>query len=167
VNKLIKDFNEKQPDNGANQIPLIPSRPPTPGITKPKTPWVDVPLAPSPTPAKPMSPTAPPAITPAPRPAGSAVPAIPPPVMGLTGSTFSGDETLARYGNLQFRFLSNGQVQMVDADGSVMGTWLQSGNQVTLRFYNGNCVYTGTVEGNRISGTARAGNTPFSWSVSR
>ena len=99
-------------------------------------------------------------------PAIGAPPPAPPPAIELAGSSFAGQENLRGYSNLQFRFFGNGQAQMIDTQGSHNGTWQRSGNQVTLRFFS-NCIYTGTIQGNRISGSARVGNESWTWSVSR
>jgi hypothetical protein len=85
----------------------------------------------------------------------------------LAGSSFSGSETLSGYSNLTFDLNNGGSATMHDADGTVGGTWRQSGNQVTLTFYNGNVVYTGTWNGNALSGSATNGQRTWSWSLSR
>jgi hypothetical protein len=79
------------------------------------------------------------------------------PVLRLAGTTWSGRENLQGFGDLSFRFDSNNQVTMLDTAGSTPGTWSVNGDQVTLRFNNGQTVYTGRVQGNVLSGTARGG----------
>src|SRR5207253_2223109 len=75
----------------------------------------------------------------------------------LADTTWSGRENLQGFGNLSFRFAANGQVTMLDAAGSTPGTYTVSGDQVTLRFNNGQTIYSGRVQGNTMSGTARGG----------
>jgi hypothetical protein len=87
--------------------------------------------------------------------------------VSLPGTTWVGSETLQGYGRLEFRFVDANRVKMVDAQAEVIGTWYRNGNTVTLSFYNGNCYYAGTINGNQISGRATAGKTSFTWSVSR
>ena len=50
--------------------------------------------------------------------------------------------------------------------GSVYAAPLQL-RSVSLIFFNGACVYSGTIQGNRISGNALANKTRFTWSVAR
>ena len=86
---------------------------------------------------------------------------------GLANSTWIGTEKLANYGRLEFRFQGNGQVAMIDSDGTQKGTYTQTGNTVTLRFYQGTVVYTGTITGQTLVGTASNGKTTWSFSVNR
>lgn len=71
---------------------------------------------------------------------------------------FAGRESLPGFGNLSFSMYSNGRAVMVDAKSTTEGIWRQQGNQVTLSFVNGSIVYTGTLNGNVISGTATSPN---------
>jgi len=112
----------------------------------------------------PRPPQAPPPELPTPPLPG--IPKAPAPVQ-LEGQSWIGSETLQGYGRLEFRFLPGNRVQMIDAQDTVMGTWRRSGNSVSLVFFNGACVYSGTIQGDRISGNALANRTRFSWSVSR
>jgi hypothetical protein len=86
----------------------------------------------------------------------------------ITG-TFIGSETLAGFGRLEFRFAANGQVTMVDARQTVAGSYTVNGNNVTLTFFNGGCVYTGAISGQTLSGTGRntASGTTWNFTVSR
>jgi len=108
---------------------------------------------------------------PAPAPPTPPRPGIPEPTppapVQLEGQSWIGSETLQGYGRLEFRFLPGNRVQMIDAQDTTMGTWRRSGNSVSLVFFNGACVYSGTIQGNRISGNALANKTRFTWSVSR
>jgi len=79
------------------------------------------------------------------------------PAFGAATSTWIGTEDLPGYGPLSFRFQSNGQVTMIDAAGSLPGTYTQAGNTVTLSFDNGSVVYTGTLNGQTLAGGAQNG----------
>src|SRR5439155_23554129 len=84
----------------------------------------------------------------------------------LAGTTWSGRENLQGFGDLSFRFAANNQVTMIDTAGSTPGTYTVSGNQVTLSFNNGQTIYSGVVQGNTLSGTARGGRgNAWQWSV--
>jgi hypothetical protein len=87
--------------------------------------------------------------------------------INLAGTTWSGRENLQGFGDLAFRFaVAYGHVTMVDTAGSTQGTYTIAGDQVTLTFNNGQTVYTGRVQGNTLSGTARGGRgLTWSWSV--
>jgi hypothetical protein len=85
----------------------------------------------------------------------------------LIGQSWVGSETLGGYGRLEFRFMPNNKVQMVDAQETVYGTYYQSGNSVSLIFFDGNCTYSGTISANGIKGNALAGSQQFTWNVSR
>jgi hypothetical protein len=67
---------------------------------------------------------------------------------------FTGTETLPGYGKLSFALYSNGRAIMVDAKSSSEGIWRQKGALYTLSFANGSVVYTGTLKGTTLSGTA-------------
>lgn len=84
----------------------------------------------------------------------------------LAGSTWSGSETLAGYGRLAFAFQGNGQVTMDDKDGKTPGSYVQTGNSVTLTF-QGTIRYTGTVSGRDMSGSATNGKDRWTWTVKR
>ncbi len=71
-----------------------------------------------------------------------------------TPKRFAGSETLPGYGKLSFALYSNGRVIMEDAKSSVDGIWRQQGTQFTLSFSNGSVVYTGTLNGSTLSGSA-------------
>ena len=88
---------------------------------------------------------------------------------GLAGTTWNGNETgLEGFDRLSFQFNANGQATMTDAAGVERGTWSQAGNNITINFGGGGVVYTGTLQGNRIQGTARnAANKQWNWSVTR
>ena len=90
---------------------------------------------------------------PAPRPAG------------LANSTFRGGETPQNYGKLEFRFGGGGLVDMVDNDGTTPGQYSISGHSVTLRFYDGRVVYTGTLDGDILHGSGQT-NDGRSWTFS-
>jgi hypothetical protein len=65
-----------------------------------------------------------------------------------------GTETLPGYGKLSFKTYKNGRAVMVDAKSTTEGIWRKQGNQFTLSFADGAVVYTGTLNGATLSGTA-------------
>lgn len=82
----------------------------------------------------------------------------------LTGN-WSGTESLAGYGKVSFNFQPGGNVTMIDRDGTTPGNYNQNGNNISLAF--GPVTYTGTVNGNTMSGTASNGQTTWTWSAAR
>jgi hypothetical protein len=88
-----------------------------------------------------------------------------PRVVTLPNTTWKGGETLQNYGELRFQFGSGDTVSMKDSDGTTTGQYSRSGRTVTLRFYNGTVVYTGTLDDNIIHGTGRNGRTSWTFSV--
>ncbi|MBM3997312.1 MAG: hypothetical protein FJ303_24660 [Planctomycetes bacterium] len=68
----------------------------------------------------------------------------------IAGTTWSGHEDLGGYGPLRFAF-SGSSVTMYDSDGSHSGSWSQSGNTITMRFYQGRVVYTGRIHGQAVN----------------
>jgi hypothetical protein len=92
---------------------------------------------------------------------------MPPPQQAGMNGSMAGSEDLRGYGVLEFRFQPNGQVAMIDADGTQMGTYARAGNGVILRFYGGTVVYTGTFDGQMLAGTANNGKDTCNFSVTR
>ncbi len=94
-------------------------------------------------------------------------PVVPPNVPTLVGSLWTGSENLAGFGELSFRFEAEGKAVMKDAKTAVNGTWSQTGNQVTISFNN--CVYQGTLQDDKLTGTARysMGEAQWTFSVTR
>ena len=82
----------------------------------------------------------------------------------LVGSTWTGTETLAGYGDLTFRFLPDGQASMTDKDGDTAGTYKQDGNSVTLNFGK-SISYTGAVQGTAMKGTATNGKKSWTFAM--
>jgi hypothetical protein len=80
--------------------------------------------------------------------------------------TLTGNESLQGFGALSFDLHKGGRAVMHDTTGDSEGTWNANGNQVTLRFANGRVVYTGTLQGNTLSGAARNERTSWTFSVS-
>jgi hypothetical protein len=78
---------------------------------------------------------------------------------------WTGSENLSGFGRLSFTLNGGGQAVMVDAHQSWEGTWHQSGDTITLRFDNGRVVYTGTLSGTNLSGSATNGRTSWTWNV--
>lgn len=91
----------------------------------------------------------------------------PPPqqAAGLEGSTWSGTETLAGYGDLAFRFQADGKATMTDKDGDTAGTWRRDGNTITLQF-GASVTYTGTRQGGSLRGSAKSGDKTWTFAVS-
>jgi Caspase domain len=76
-----------------------------------------------------------------------------------------GTENLPGYGPLAMTFSTDGSVVMADAKATSTGTWEATGDQVTARFDNGRVLYTATLRGGMMSGSASNGNRTWSWSV--
>jgi hypothetical protein len=108
-------------------------------------------------PAAPATPIAAPIVAPS-------APAAP---QGLAKSVWIGSESLQGYARLEFRFEAHGKVTMIDTDGSHPGTYTQQGNTVTLRFYDGGVVYSGTINGTVLAGTAQNGKATWNFTVNR
>jgi hypothetical protein len=64
----------------------------------------------------------------------------------VANTNWTGHETLGGYGSLRFAFSGSG-VTMYDKDGATSGTWEQNGQSITMRFYQGTVVYSGTMGG--------------------
>jgi TPR repeat protein len=77
---------------------------------------------------------------------------------------WEGSETLAGFGKLSFTMLPKGKAVMDDARESTEGSWRQEGDQFTLTF-GGRVVYTGTLQGGTLSGTASNGKAKWNWTV--
>jgi hypothetical protein len=93
----------------------------------------------------------------------------------VAGSIWAGRENLQGFGFLAFGFNPNGQAAMADAETQknnghgriATGTWSQNGTAVTIRFKD--CVYSGQIKGDVLSGTAQfvtGRNQGLSWSFS-
>jgi hypothetical protein len=95
------------------------------------------------------------------------VPVVMPVIVPAGESQWTGSEDLQGYGELEFRFRANGRVTMIDADGPHAGTFTSTGNRVTLRFHNGAVVYSGTIDGETLTGTATNGKTNWTFTVSQ
>jgi hypothetical protein len=80
---------------------------------------------------------------------------------------WDGDEDLAGYGALTFHMWRDGKAVMIDARETLEGTWTRDGKTVTLRFREGRIIYTGTINGDTISGTARDNRSRWNFSVRR
>ena len=116
--------------------------------------------------AKASKPTTQVVLRPAPNGNGNAMPNGTGGQLRLAGTTWSGRENLQGFGDLSFRFAANNQVTMIDTAGSTPGTYTVTGNQVTLSFNNGQTIYSGVVQDNTMSGTARGGRgNTWQWSV--
>lgn len=90
----------------------------------------------------------------------------PPNGNSLEGTEWNGSETLQGFGKLTFRFGPQGQVVMVDAQGTTPGVYAQRGQQVVLAFFNGDVIYEGMIAAGRMGGVAgNRNNVRWSWSV--
>ncbi len=78
---------------------------------------------------------------------------VKPPPTGVA-QVYAGTESLAGFGKVQFSIYPDGRVLMVDARDTVEGVWQKSDQLITLAFFNGSVVYTGTFNGATLSGTA-------------
>ena len=87
--------------------------------------------------------------------------------VALAGTTWVGHETLQGYGRLEFRFVNENQVTMVDAKETVPGTYNRNGNQITMTFFGGEVVYIGVLAGQTMSGTASNPGKTWTWNVKR
>ncbi len=81
---------------------------------------------------------------------------------GIT--TWLGNEDRPGYGSLEFRFLTGGQAIMIDAKGTFRGSFVQAGRAITITF-PGIAIYTGVIQGQVMSGTARDSFRVWQWSV--
>lgn len=124
LERLLKDVRDTHPIWSGSQVSTTPSVPTPPLVTAPKT---------NPTNATTNPQTA---------------------TQGLVNTTWTGSENLQTFGRLQFRFLENGKVLMIDTSGESMGTYTQQGQNVALTFVNGDITYAGTINGNVFSGAA-------------
>jgi hypothetical protein len=90
-----------------------------------------------------------------------------------TPTRWVGLETLADYGKLSFAMYPGGKVVMVDARQTTEGIWRKTDNRFTLSFDDGAVVYTGTLKGGTLSGTATSPSPrtqamrTWKWSVTR
>jgi len=85
----------------------------------------------------------------------------------MAGSEWVGQEDRPGFGSLKIVFATSSAVILVPAKGNALGTWKRDGNDLTLRFQNREVVYSGTVDGRTIKGTAEDGQNRWSWSVTR
>jgi len=76
------------------------------------------------------------------------------PVTSGTSTVWTGSETLPGYGKLTFTTYQGGRAVMVDAKSTTQGIWRKQGSQYTLAFSSGAVVYTGTLSGAVLAGTA-------------
>jgi len=94
------------------------------------------------------------------------LPEVKPPIPVEQGTgPWVGSENLSGFGKLSFTMNPGGKAVMVDAKERSEGTWQQKGKQFTLRFYGGRVVYTGTLNGSTLSGTANNGKSNWTWTV--
>jgi len=84
----------------------------------------------------------------------------------LTGTVWTGSETLPGYGRLTFQFISNTAAIMIDARETSRGNYRQNGNSVTITF-GGGIIYSGTINGNSMAGNAHNGRDNWSWNVTK
>lgn len=92
-------------------------------------------------------------------------PAPQPAMAKLAGTGWAGKENLGGYGELGFAFKAGNQAVMIDRDGAHPGTYAVKGNSVTLTFFDGGCVYQGTLQGQTLSGAATNGKANWQFQV--
>jgi hypothetical protein len=85
--------------------------------------------------------------------------------VAFANTSWNGSETLANHGKLRFDFSGGDRVTMIDQYGKMDGTYVQNGAAITLRF--GICAYTGSVNGQTMSGVASNTMQRWKWTVSR
>ena len=85
----------------------------------------------------------------------------------IAGSEWVGQEDRPDSGSLRIVFVTPSIVLMLPAKGKVLGTWTKNGNDVTMRFRDGAVMYSGTLDGRSMKGTAEDGEIRWSWSVTR
>ena len=85
----------------------------------------------------------------------------------IANSEWVGQEERPGFGNLRIVFATSSVVLLFPAKGKALGTWKKNGNEVTLRFMDGGVIYSGTLDGKTIKGSAEDGVQKWAWSVSR
>jgi Caspase domain len=91
--------------------------------------------------------------------------AKPQPTVKASSKRWIGTENLPGYGALALTFSTDGSVIMADAKATSKGTWEMTGDQITARFDNGRVLYTATIRGGAMSGSASNGNRTWSFSM--
>jgi hypothetical protein len=80
-------------------------------------------------------------------------------------SIWVGTEDLPGYGRLEFQF-NNGKVTMIDAKSTTEGTFTHDTvTHTVVCTFPGSSVYTGTIVGNTLSGTARDEHRTWNFTV--
>jgi HEAT repeat protein/S1-C subfamily serine protease len=90
---------------------------------------------------------------------------------GLAFTQWTGSQTLEGFGKLKFLFLpttrkNQRKVIMDDSRETSFGTYTEKGQEVTMEFGDG-LVYTGTVNGNQLQGTAKDQHKTWTFSLTR
>src|SRR5262249_15073091 len=83
----------------------------------------------------------------------------------LVGTIWVGDETLEGYDRLEFRVRPGNEITMIDADGTTEGTYRISGDPIDIDFKG--VVYSGTITGRTMGGTAHNAEGNWIWNVRR
>jgi HEAT repeat protein/S1-C subfamily serine protease len=89
---------------------------------------------------------------------------------GLAFTQWTGSQTLAGFGPLKFLFLSRKGVNLVFMDDSretSVGKFTEKGQELTLEFFGGDLVYTGTNNGTQFQGTAKDQISSWTFSVTQ
>lgn len=83
----------------------------------------------------------------------------------LVGTKWTGSETLPGFGKLDFWFSAPNVATKTDAKITRQGNFELRGNQVSITFQEG--VYKGSVNGDKMSGTASNGSQNWEWTVTK
>jgi hypothetical protein len=86
----------------------------------------------------------------------------------LQNTVWTGKENLfGQWTELSFALMAGNQAVMVTPQGKTQGTWQQLGTQVVLQFPNIKTVFTGTLNGNTLSGQGQDNLGSWSFSVTK
>ena len=84
----------------------------------------------------------------------------------LKNTRWNGTETLPGFGKLNFQFITDSSVVMVDAKETLRGSYVHTGNNVTITF-SGGIIYNGAINGNTMSGNATNAQDNWTWTVNK
>jgi hypothetical protein len=86
----------------------------------------------------------------------------------LANTSWSGQEKITgQWTPISFKFQAGGQATMVIPGGTYSGTWNQTGNQVTISLPTINNTFTGTINGNTISGQGKDNVGPWDFTLNK
>jgi len=84
----------------------------------------------------------------------------------LRGTQWTGSETLPGFGKLTFQFITDSAAIMIDARDTSRGSYVHTGNNVTITFAGG-IIYNGAINGNTMAGGATNGQDNWTWTVTK